>query len=94
MTTTCKQCITQASPVWHHIHRVEGALPRRKSEEDWHISHGWAASWLSALPRGLLRPPSFGAFDASDLGVIQHSDQLSEPSSSLHLRPVTLELFG
>ncbi len=42
MTTTCKQCITQASPVWHHIHRVEGALPRRKSEEDWHISHGWA----------------------------------------------------
>ena len=32
MATPCKQCITQASPVWHHIHRVEGALPRRKAK--------------------------------------------------------------
>lgn len=42
MTTTCKQCITQAAPIWHHIHRIEGELPRRKSRQDWHISHGWA----------------------------------------------------
>ncbi len=42
MKSNCTQCITTASPAWHHVHRVDGALPRRKSREDWTISHGWA----------------------------------------------------
>ena len=42
MKKSCKQCIIGADLGWHHVHRVNGALPRRKSSEDWIISHGWA----------------------------------------------------
>jgi hypothetical protein len=42
MKKGCTQCITEADPGWHHIHRVEGSLPRRKSCKGSHVSHGWA----------------------------------------------------